>query len=160
MSSSRCIRARWVSQSLIMNSIFWGWVGESYSSGLMSNFVNKDFNGFINFCQPSGTPGFNQVELYQKLKKWYLIPPCLSLSIIRYGSRVKWSNSSKGVAPFSTPRSGSYWNLYTYIYIYICVCECVCVCVCVSVRAHVRVPVCVWVDVHNYQIHLNVQRPW
>ena len=40
-----------------------------------------------------------QVESYQRLKKWYLIPPCLTLSIIRYVSRVKWSNPVKGVAP-------------------------------------------------------------
>ena len=26
------------------------------------------------------------------------MPPCLTLSIIRYGSRVKWSNPGKGVA--------------------------------------------------------------
>ena len=45
----------------------------------------------------------SQVESYQRLKKWYLIPPCLTLSIIRYGSRVK-SNPRKGVAPFPTPR--------------------------------------------------------
>ena len=30
------------------------------------------------------------------------MPPCLTLSIIRYGSRVKWSNPGKGVAPFPT----------------------------------------------------------
>ena len=29
-----------------------------------------------------------QVESYLRLKKWYLIPPCLTLSIIRYISRV------------------------------------------------------------------------
>ena len=28
------------------------------------------------------------------------MPPCLTLSIIRYGSKVKWSNPEKGVAPF------------------------------------------------------------
>ena len=28
-----------------------------------------------------------------------LIPPCLTLSILRYVSRVKWSNPGKGVAP-------------------------------------------------------------
>ena len=39
------------------------------------------------------------VESYQRLKKWYLMLPCLALSIIRYGSRVKWSNPGKGVAP-------------------------------------------------------------
>ena len=53
----------------------------------------------------------SQVESYQKLfKKWYLIPPCLTLSIIRYVSRVKWSNPGKGVAPFPTPRFSSYWK--------------------------------------------------
>ena len=41
----------------------------------------------------------SQVESYQRLKKWYLIPLCLTLSIIRYVSRVKWSNPRKGVAP-------------------------------------------------------------
>ena len=25
-----------------------------------------------------------QFELYQRLKKWYLMPPCLTLSIMRY----------------------------------------------------------------------------
>ena len=33
------------------------------------------------------------------LKKWYLIPPYLTLSYIRYGSRVKWNNPGKGVVP-------------------------------------------------------------
>ena len=50
----------------------------------------------------------SQVESYQRLKKWYLMPPCLTLSIIRYGSRVKWSNLGKGVAPFPTPQYSSY----------------------------------------------------
>ena len=45
----------------------------------------------------------SQVESYQRLKKWYLMPPCSTLSIIRYGSRVKWSNPGKGVAPSPTP---------------------------------------------------------
>ena len=45
----------------------------------------------------------SQVESYQRLKKWYLMPPCLTLSIIRYGSRVKWRNPGKGVAPSPTP---------------------------------------------------------
>ena len=71
------------------------------------------------------------VESYQRLKKWYLMPPCLTLSIIRYRSRVKWGNSEKGVAPFPTPWCSSYRKgslrvtldnsrqLYLYIYIYI-----------------------------------------
>ena len=40
----------------------------------------------------------SQVELYQRLKKCFLISPYLTLSIIRYGSSVKWSNPGKGVA--------------------------------------------------------------
>ena len=43
-----------------------------------------------------------------KTQKWYLMTLCLTLSIIRYGSRVKWSNPGKGVAPFPTPRCSSY----------------------------------------------------
>ena len=86
-----------------------------------------------------GRPGFNPRSSHTKdLKKWYLIPPCLTLSIIRYGSRVKWSNPGKGVAPSPTPwcssyRKGSlrvtldYGRPLIYIYIYICVCVCVCV---------------------------------
>ena len=50
----------------------------------------------------------SQLESYQRLKKWYLMPPCLTLSIIRYGSRVKWSNPGKEVAPFPTPWCSSY----------------------------------------------------
>ena len=35
----------------------------------------------------------------RKLKKRYIIPPCITLSFIRYVSRVKWSNPGNGVAP-------------------------------------------------------------
>ena len=52
----------------------------------------------------------SQVESYQRLKKWYLLPPCLTLSIIRYESRVKWNNPGKGVAPFHTRWCNSYWK--------------------------------------------------
>ena len=52
----------------------------------------------------------SQVELYQRLKKWYLMPPCLTLSIIRYSLRVQWGNHGKGVAPSSTPWCSSYWK--------------------------------------------------
>ena len=43
-----------------------------------------------------------KIESYQRLKKRYLILPCLTLRIIRYGSRVKWSNPGKGVVPYPT----------------------------------------------------------
>ena len=52
----------------------------------------------------------SQTESYQRLKKWCLIPPCLTLTNIRYVSRVKWSNPGKGVAPSPTPRCSSYWK--------------------------------------------------
>ena len=51
----------------------------------------------------------SQVESYQRLK-WNMMLPCLILNIIRYGSRVKWINLENGVAPFPTPRCGSYWK--------------------------------------------------
>ena len=43
-----------------------------------------------------------------KTQKWYLMPPCLTLSIIRKGSRVKRSNPGNGVMRSPTPRCGSY----------------------------------------------------
>ena len=43
-----------------------------------------------------------------KTLKWSLIPPCLTLSNIKYVSRIKWSNPGKGVAPFHTLRCSSY----------------------------------------------------
>ena len=52
----------------------------------------------------------NQVASHQRLKKWYLIPPFLTLSNIKCISRVKWSNPGKGVAPSPTPRRCSYWK--------------------------------------------------
>ena len=39
-----------------------------------------------------------------------MISPCLTLSNIRYVSRVNWSNQGKGVAPSPTPRCSSYWK--------------------------------------------------
>ena len=50
-------------------------------------------------------------QVIPKSKKiWYLMPPCIIFSIIRYGSRVKWSNPGKGVVPFTTPWCCSYWK--------------------------------------------------
>ena len=41
----------------------------------------------------------SQVDPCQRLKKSYLMPPCLTFSIIRWWSRVKWCNPGNGVAP-------------------------------------------------------------
>ena len=40
----------------------------------------------------------------------YLIPPSLSLSNIRYVSRVKWNNPGKRVSPSPTPQCCSNWK--------------------------------------------------
>ena len=70
----------------------------------------------------------SQIKSFQRLKKWYLMLPCLTLSIIRYESRVKWSNPGNGIVLSPTPWCSSYWKgnlqvaldyghqLYFYIY--------------------------------------------
>ena len=50
----------------------------------------------------------SQIASYQRLYRWYSIPPCVTLSNIRYVSRVKWSNPGNGAAPSPTPRCSSY----------------------------------------------------
>ena len=52
----------------------------------------------------------SQVESYHRLKKWYLMPLCLTLCIIKYGSRVNWSKPGNWVAPSPKPRYHSYWK--------------------------------------------------
>ena len=54
----------------------------------------------------SSIPG----RVISKTLKWYLILPCLTLSIIRYVSRVKWRNTGKGVVPSPPPRCYSHWK--------------------------------------------------
>ena len=39
-----------------------------------------------------------------------MIPPCLTLSNIRYVSRVKWNNPGKVVVPFPIPQCSSFWS--------------------------------------------------
>ena len=41
----------------------------------------------------------SQVKSYQRLKKCYLMPPYLTLSIIRYGSRVSGTIQGKELCP-------------------------------------------------------------
>ena len=48
----------------------------------------------------SSIPGW----VIPKTQKWYLMPLCLTHSII------KWNNPGKGVAPFPTPTSSRYWK--------------------------------------------------
>ena len=58
----------------------------------------------------------SQVASYQRFLKWYLTPPCLTLSDIRYVSRVKWSNPGKEVVPSPTPiEKGAFWSPSTTV---------------------------------------------
>ena len=50
------------------------------------------------------TPGRN----IPKTQQWYLEPPCLTPSVIRQRSRVKWSNPGNGIALSPTPPCSSY----------------------------------------------------
>ena len=50
----------------------------------------------------------SQVGSYQRHEKWYLISSCLTLSVLRYASTVKWSNPEERVVPSPTPRCCSY----------------------------------------------------
>ena len=59
------------------------------------------------FANGPGELGSIPGRVILKTLKWYLVPPCLTLSNIRY---VSWGNPEKGVAPFSTPRCYSYWK--------------------------------------------------
>ena len=94
-------------------------------------YIEIDGRGYLAgkvFVNGRGDWGSIPGRVILKTQKWYLIPPCVPFSIIRYVSRVKWGNLEKGVAP---SRCRSYWKgrprvtldngrqLYVFIYIYI-----------------------------------------
>ena len=99
----------------IQFSVRWYWyiLSSCFMRGFYSNLISCTFNlKPIIFkhiylihryyrerlkCSPIARETWvqSQVESYQRLKK--------TLSVIRYGSRVKWSNPGKGVAPSPTP---------------------------------------------------------
>ena len=65
----------------------------------------------------------SHVESYKRFKKLYLMSLCLTLSIIRYGSRVKSSNPGKEQSPplhhgIIANEKGDYRRNFTYIYLY------------------------------------------
>ena len=60
------------------------------------------------FANGPGDLGSIPCRVIPKLQKCYLTPPCLTLSNIRYISRVKWSNPRKGVAPSPTTQYSGY----------------------------------------------------
>ena len=74
-----------------------------------------------------------QVKSYKRLKKWYLMQLCLTLNVIRFRSRVEWSNPGKEVSLSPTHWCCSYrkrafglplttvanFTYFIHIYIYI-----------------------------------------
>ena len=80
-------------------------------------YIYKNLVGrvFANNSDQASIPG----RVIPKIQKMVLMPPCLTLSIIRYGSRVKWYNPKKVVAPFPTLQyssclNGSLWVALNY----------------------------------------------
>ena len=61
----------------------------------------------------------SQAESYQTLRKWFSVSPCLTLSIIRLGSLIKWGNSRKGVTTTPTHLCSGYRN-GSQLYLYNC----------------------------------------
>ena len=70
----------------------------------------KQFYGLVGRVLTSGPGDLGSIPgcVIPKTLKMVLDTPYLTLSNIRYVSRVKWSNPGKGVAPSPTPRCSSY----------------------------------------------------
>ena len=85
------------------------WVGACYQWDLCNFLFLNRLIGLVGRVRETRVQ--SQVESCRRLKKrCYFIPPCFTLGIIRYVSRVKWSGPRKGVVPSSTPQCGSYWK--------------------------------------------------
>ena len=89
-----------------------------------SALCHIEAKSFVNYYRDNGQcvyqwprrPGFiPRVESYRRLKIWYSMTPCLTLSIIRVRIRGEWSNPRKGVAPLSIPRWISYWKVSDWV---------------------------------------------
>ena len=77
----------------------------------------------------TNSPGdLGSIASYQRLKKWYLIPSCLTLSNIRYVARVMWCNPEKGVVhPLHLSvvaiEKGAFWSqIHKFFYFYFVSC--------------------------------------
>ena len=60
------------------------------------------------FSNSPGELGSIPGRIIPKTLEWYLILSFLTLSNMRYVSRVRWRNPRKGVAPSSTPQYSSF----------------------------------------------------
>ena len=62
------------------------------------------------FANGRGNRGSILGRIISKTLKWYLMPPCLTLSIIRYLLMIKSNNIGEGLAPSPTTLCSSYWK--------------------------------------------------
>ena len=101
----------------------------NWNANSFAQDLSGSFHPMITFTQHIYVYVYqSQVKSYQRLRKLYLMPPCLTLSIISYGSRLRWSNPGKGVMASSILRCSSYWKESLQVtldyrrptYLYIC----------------------------------------
>ena len=103
------MQSKWISLGIIFYQTLQHW--NSVSKNINTSSKISTAHQWVE-CSPVvwETGVQSRVASYQRLKKCYLILPCLTFSNIRYVSRVKWSNPGKGVAPSPIPRCSSYWK--------------------------------------------------
>ena len=102
----------WVLSNDASSTIFESLVWTSVSQAICEYSKHQANFGLVVrvFTNGLGDRGSISGQVIPKTQKWYLIPPCLTVNIIRYGSRVNWSNPGKWVAPSPTPQCSSYWK--------------------------------------------------
>ena len=94
---------------------YWTWIRKCRSAWTSRVFISTicicipDIGMMVRvFANGSGDLGSILVRVIPKTQKMVLDAPCLTLSIIRYRSRVKWSNPGLGLVPSPTPWCSSY----------------------------------------------------
>ena len=87
----------------------------TFSLSVLSVYPGHWPNG-LSVHQCPGRLESNPRSSYTKDSKDLMLP-CLTLSYIRYGSRVKWINPRKGEAFFPIPRCSSYWNICNNVFV-------------------------------------------
>ena len=124
---------------LVSSRVWWEAATNTWSIGAVSRaFANG----------PVDTDSFPG-QVVPNTQNWYLIPLCLDLSIIRYVSRVKWSNPGKVVANEKWA-SGS---PLTWISLYIHMCVCVyyiCMSICLYICLYLYLCICRYVFICIY----------
>ena len=101
------------SEELLESMIIHKWLllSSDRNSDLKSfNCLQKEPNKGWHVLKPTNQHTRQKFCINFLIGKWYLMLSCLTLSIIRWGSRVNWSNPGKGVAPSPTLWCSNYWK--------------------------------------------------